>query len=598
MRSLTPIRLLLAIAAVSLTAAAPTARADQAPVVAASQPARTPAPPQGADQAASGSSAATGGADQAATGSSAATGGASLPPPTQNAAPSDETQPGGGAPSPAAAVSSTTTQTISQVQIAGCTVSCTGTTQVQSAAQQNTMVQANTPAPSGGSAPVASAGTGSGPAPPGILPPGQTRVISQVQVGCQSHCYGATTTTPPLMPSSGPDATQIVNQVLAAVMPPGVPTLPPIAAQQFSVTTQTIDQSQAGGDATTVQTQQAAQVSATSQVSDPSSTAPASGASGASVGAVVNQVEQVIWQVQVGCLLDCTQTTQYQQAQQSDTTIAASAPSTAPAAGTADRQSDQVIWQLQIGCLFWCYDATELQTASQDAATTVAAAPLGASATQPAVAPSSASTPATEPPAASPVASAVGAPASPVIVTPQPGVTIASPAPASGPASPLHAPGPPSVVPALVPASVVPALVPASVVPALASPPAAIEPRGRVRSPLGIALPGAPATLATGTQALRAVALGPRNADRRRGPVGRRVGSRHLGAAAIEGTHRGPASFAGTAPTGQGVVASDPALAALAALAVAGLCLLGFWRRGVTTESGRAASRAGVEHQQ
>ncbi len=576
MRSMTLTRLLPAIAAVSLITAAPAARADQAPAVAASPPATTPAPSQGDDQAAAGSA--------------GPTGGASLPPPTQTAAPGDQTPPGGGAaPSPAA--SNTTTQTISQVQIAGCTVGCTGTTQVQGAAQQNTTVQATAPAPSGGSAPVASTGTDAGSTGSGIAAPQRSSVITQVQVGCQSHCYGTTTTTPALPPGSGPDATAIVNQLLAAVMPPGVPTLPPLPAQQQSVTAQTIDQSQEGGDTTAVQTQQATQISATSQTSEPSSTAPAPGSSGASVGAVVNQVEQVIWQVQIGCLLDCTQTTQYQQAQQSDTTIVAPAPGTT-SAGTADTQSDQVIWQLQIGCLFWCYDATELQSASSvDAATTVAAVPPGASATQGTLAPSSASAPATEPATASPVANApsVRPPSPSVIATPPLGATGAGPPPARGPASPLPALGPPAVVPALGPPSVVPAL---------ATPSAAIEPRGRLRSRLGIASPSAPATLGTGIPALRPVAHGPRDADRRRGAARRRIPSRHLAAAAVAGTQRAPVSLADPAPTGQGVVAFDPALAALATLAIAGLCLLGFSRRGVTKESGRAASRAGVEHPQ
>jgi hypothetical protein len=83
----------------------------------------------------------------------------------------------------------------------------------------------------------------------------------------------------------------------------------------------------------------------------------------APVSQSVNQVEQAIWQLQIGCLVFCTQTNQSQQAEQSNTTVGVASDASGLSAAPVG-QTDQLVWQLQIGCLFWCLDAVETQTAT------------------------------------------------------------------------------------------------------------------------------------------------------------------------------------------------------------------------------------------
>jgi hypothetical protein len=156
-------------------------------------------------------------------------------------------------------------------------------------------------------------------------------------------------------------------------------------------------------------------------------------ASGDGTGpAAVNQTSQGIWQLQIGCLFDCTGTQQLQQATQSNTTLQAVAGS-----GAVDNTVTQVIWQLQIGCLFWCYDAVEVQTATgTDSTIVITPGPAPDPTPSPTSTPTSTSAPTAapsasgDPVAAPPVAgdppgdapSVIPGPAAPQDLTPPAGV--------------------------------------------------------------------------------------------------------------------------------------------------------------------------------
>jgi hypothetical protein len=91
------------------------------------------------------------------------------------------------------------------------------------------------------------------------------------------------------------------------------------------------------------------------------------GSSGAAAAAVVNQTVQGIWQLQIGCLFFCVETQQYQQADQANATIEMIVlqPGSPAATGAAMANlATQLIWQVQIGCLFSCFDTTQQQTAA------------------------------------------------------------------------------------------------------------------------------------------------------------------------------------------------------------------------------------------
>ena len=94
-----------------------------------------------------------------------------------------------------------------------------------------------------------------------------------------------------------------------------------------------------------------------------------------------NTVFQVVWQVQQGCRSNCHGTTQSQTASQwSSTTQTATgiargrelgSPGTSPGAAGAFNESVtvQFVWQLQIGCVAFCYETSQTQSASQWAET-------------------------------------------------------------------------------------------------------------------------------------------------------------------------------------------------------------------------------------
>jgi hypothetical protein len=268
--------------------------------------------------------------------------------------------------------SNTTTQSIRQIQISGCTEHCQGTSETQLAEQQNAAVQAVAAMPS-------SAVSSQGADPPQgvsaapLISPGPARGggsggqggVSQIQLGCRSHCFGTTTVTSPAAAAS---AQGVIDRLLGGFTLPGPPRLSTAPATQQVVVEQSGYQLQAGGTSTNTQEQVSIQSNATAQTSTQ-----------ASMSDVVDQLAQGIWQLQIGCLFYCTGTTMSQQAVQSDTTqlvVASPAPGSAangpPGLGT----TSQVIWQLQIGCVSWCYDATELQSASSERSTTVVSVSL------------------------------------------------------------------------------------------------------------------------------------------------------------------------------------------------------------------------------
>jgi hypothetical protein len=312
----------------------------------------------------------------------------------------------GQAPAPGAAASNTTTQTITQVQVSPCASHCAGANQVQEASQDNTTVQATTPAPTPVAAPAAQ--TTTTPSHP-----------TQVQVGCLKACHGTTT-----LDTSGMSLGQI-EQLLGQLALPSPPPLTAAPGALQNVTQQSSAQSQGGAGGSADQSQVAVQSNTTVQVA----ASPSDGAG----PAVVNQTGQGIWQVQVGCLFDCTGTAQLQQATQSNKTVQAAGGAPVVDAAT------QLIWQLQIGCLFRCYDAVESQGGSATGSVTVV--PPGASVQPPLGPPSDGAAPPAPARDAAPAPADSPAPAAPL--------GDAAPTPANVPdptlpASPVRAAGAPA----------------------------------------------------------------------------------------------------------------------------------------------------------
>jgi hypothetical protein len=222
------------------------------------------------------------------------------------------------------------------------------------------------------------------------------------------NCYGATT-----LNTSGLMLTQL-EQVLGTLALPGLPQLTLVpggvqnATQQDSVQSQTGDGQIADptGDAQAAEPSQTrhSQASQTgggqAQVAMQANTTVqvAFGLIGNGGPTAVNQTSQGIWQLQIGCLFDCTGTQQLQQATQSNTTVQAVGGTDATTANTVT----QIVWQLQIGCLFWCYDAVEAQTAtSGDSTGVITPRPAPDPASPPEEAPAPASSPPAQVPAPS-----------------------------------------------------------------------------------------------------------------------------------------------------------------------------------------------------
>jgi hypothetical protein len=163
------------------------------------------------------------------------------------------------------------------------------------------------------------------------------------------------------------------------VPPSGATSPPSSAATEQSVVDQFSCQGQAGGGA--AQTQTASQTSTTVQIAQAAASLPGVPQSltvVAPVPQVVDQTEQQIWQLQVGCLFYCVESQQLQEAQQSTTTIqivAAASGSSAGSRAVAIAVVQQTIWQVQIGCLAWCWDSTQAQAASTQGTIPVATGP-------------------------------------------------------------------------------------------------------------------------------------------------------------------------------------------------------------------------------
>ena len=259
------------------------------------------------------------------------------------------------------AESNATSQSIRQVQVSGCTANCVGINQTQLAAQQNATVQvldgAGQLTPTSG--PASSAGAS-----------GSTSSITQIQAGCIWQCLG-TTTTGGVIPQV---VQQAVAQVLSVVLAmAGLPPQQSVPATAQTVVDQTSYQWQLSQGPSATQAQSASQIDSTVQDAASSVSAAlhaALGAPSSSAGEVVNQTDQGIWQVQIGCLIFCAQTEQYQQADQSNTTIQVLQSALGVATQTATaaiNSTTQIIWQLQIGCLMWCqYDRTAVRLQHRD----------------------------------------------------------------------------------------------------------------------------------------------------------------------------------------------------------------------------------------
>ena len=278
-------------------------------------------------------------------------------------------------PTPAPLESSTTTQTISQVQISGCTSHCQDVSQVQVAVQESVTVQ------------VAGTAAQSATALQTLPSPGASSEVmssvTQIQIGCFSQCFGTTTTNAPTAA-----LTQQFLAYLNSLQPAcGSSTSEPTPATLGSVVDQIACQVQAAQTAAT-QTEVASQSATTVQV------AGAAPASQPPTPPSVAQTQQGTWQLQIGCVFYCVDTQQVQQALQSLTIINVQADPSGSNPGAID-VTDQIIWQVQVGCVAWCYDATQVQVVTGQSTVIVEASPAPASPPPP---PSPTSPPPTSPP--------------------------------------------------------------------------------------------------------------------------------------------------------------------------------------------------------
>jgi hypothetical protein len=297
-----------------------------------------------------------------------------------------------GATASGSALSNSTSQTIWQIQLSGCLTHCHGTRQSQLARQQNISIQVMQP----NAGPVAGPNAGARRRPSGAertrttVTLTQRRGITQIQIGCQAHCVNSTRTHTPIPNGLWRLLTRILRG-LPGALPAGGLSMP----GEHNEVRQTIHQAQSGRASTRTQTQRASQTNTTVQtVPSPS---PPSGELATGVtpppaaSVAVDFSRQAIWQVQIGCLSDCHQTEQSQEATQLNTSIQVIVPGVRSRAATpsstvaAVSTATQLTWQLQIGCLFWCDGATESQhtTGSEQAAQVATGLPAGSRAPAP-----------------------------------------------------------------------------------------------------------------------------------------------------------------------------------------------------------------------
>lgn len=114
----------------------------------------------------------------------------------------------------------------------------------------------------------------------------------------------------------------------------------------------------------------------------PPASSPGSESGGArSVANNVNRVIQAVWQVQHGCRSHCYGTSQSQrsvqwsQTTQSATAVAGELAPNAPGSSSSSAEARnesvviQFVWQMQIGCVAFCYETSQTQEASQHSET-------------------------------------------------------------------------------------------------------------------------------------------------------------------------------------------------------------------------------------
>jgi hypothetical protein len=297
------------------------------------------------------------------------------------------------------AESTATSQGIWQIQISSCKAHCRGVSQVQTAKQHNRTVQTfrdsrhltgagrqllkgDRPETNSGLNPSDSGATPTSQGNTGLVPVSNTRTgpvpvagsdltesskpgLTQIQLGCLSHCFGTTTRTSPLpLQAHGQTLQQLLDTITRAL-----PSLQDVPAAEQNTVVQTSHQWQYGSGLGPGQTQTTTQLSSTVQSHDVPLTGAARAALGDYVPQLVNQTEQGIWQLQIGCLAFCSQTRQVQRAEQSNTTMRSAATSSDASARPPTSSvniTTQTIWQVQLGCLMWCFDTEQRQTASSE----------------------------------------------------------------------------------------------------------------------------------------------------------------------------------------------------------------------------------------
>jgi hypothetical protein len=289
-------------------------------------------------------------------------------------------QSGAGAQNGVVAESTASAQGIWQIQISSCTSHCRGVNQVQTAMQRNRTVQTigrsrhlsgaerklrkdDRSKTNTGLAATAKTGiTGSGKA--GLTESGKPD-LTQIQLGCISHCFGTATSTSHLPPGAHRPTMQELLDTIARAMP----SLQDVPAAEQNTVVQTSHQWQYGRALGRGQTQTASQLSTTAQSHDVLPADAARSGLGDQVPELVNQTEQGIWQLQIGCIAFCSETRQVQQAEQSNTTMRSTGTgrdsSSYPPISSAN-VTTQTVWQVQVGCMMWCFDTEQQQTASSE----------------------------------------------------------------------------------------------------------------------------------------------------------------------------------------------------------------------------------------
>jgi hypothetical protein len=300
-------------------------------------------------------------------------------------------QSGGGTQNGGVAESTATAQGIWQVQISSCKAHCRGVRQEQSARQRNKTVQtlrgsrhltgagrhlkSDRWKANSGLTPTAQRSTGLVPGSntgADLVPIAKRNLtesgkpgLTQIQLGCLSHCFGTTTRARPL-PAHAPQPTlpELLETIARAM-----PSLRDVPAAEQNAVVQTSRQWQSGSGLGPGQTQTAMQVSTTVQSHDLPLTDAARSVLGDYVPQLVNQTEQGIWQLQIGCLAFCSETRQVQRAEQSNTTMrspSVSDDSSPRPPASSVNVTTQTVWQVQVGCLIWCFDTEQQQTSSSE----------------------------------------------------------------------------------------------------------------------------------------------------------------------------------------------------------------------------------------